>query len=307
MKKSLALLVALLFAMTSPVLAAGTTLSDSEMDDINAGQWVVLGEEGSEYVEEVHFNNNDISLFETAQTDIKAVSNANAVDSAIAVQTNITNASGEIGTNNAVSGSNDATIENMNPSDAGGDAQSSLTTLSETTTNMNSHGSSASYKYGSESSFGSKKIETNYIDETLDIAFAAAAVGEGMEKGSKSEMAAAAALTVDYDYDRDYVYGEEATMAYSKSGEGSMSADCESSSSTTTTTSESTSNSKWNRSNKSENNHIWLEDTAQTNIQAVSNLNAVGSGAAAQANIANSVAIAGSISHSNIASVANGL
>jgi hypothetical protein len=96
-------------------------------------------------------------------------------------------------------------------------------------------------------------------------------------------------------------------MAYSKGGEGSMSADCESSSTTTTSSSDATFNSKWNRSNKSENNHIWLEDTAQTNIQAVSNLNAVGSGAAVQTNIANSVAIAGSISHSNISSVANGL
>jgi hypothetical protein len=58
---------------------------------------------------------------------------------------------------------------------------------------------------------------------------------------------------------------------------------------------------------KGVNNHILLTATSQQSIKAVSNLNAVGAGAAVQNNIASNVGVSGMITHTNNASVSNGL
>jgi len=87
MKKILALLIALIFAATTPVMAAGISLSDAELDEIAAGDWVVIDPDTQEVVDMIHYSNNDINLEDESQMEIQAVNNANAVDSAVAVQT----------------------------------------------------------------------------------------------------------------------------------------------------------------------------------------------------------------------------
>jgi hypothetical protein len=152
-------------------------------------------------------------------------------------------------------------------------------------------------------------LETETLDilKTLDIAAAAAAAGETESKSSESEFAMAAALIVDYDLVVDYdkmvsqSMGGGCEESYEAEWESAVAASETIAGSCTLETESS------ERINNSENNHIDLEDVSQKKIQAVSNLNAVGAGAAAQANIASNVGVSGTISHSNIATVVSGL
>ena len=82
MKKLLTWLIIVSFiALPTASFAAGETLSDDQMDEIAAGDWVVINSEaGEEVVEGVHFSNNDINLEDESQTEIQAVNNVNSAD-----------------------------------------------------------------------------------------------------------------------------------------------------------------------------------------------------------------------------------
>lgn len=319
MKKNLALVLALIFGVfaTGAYAAEGVALTNDEMDEIAAGDWVIL-EEG-QTVEDVWYSNNDIKLNDESQMDIQAVANTNSVDSANAVQTNISSASGEVGVDNAITGYNEANLLNYTPSDESSSyyntSSSSLTTV-DTSSTSNSAEAFSLVKVSSSSASASASYgltETLDIVETLDAAAAYAASGEVEEKGGESEFVEAAVAVLDYDYNLDYDKNESASASASASENcslviGATSSSSSSSSSKTSSSSESSSASgSYARKNLSENNHIDLEDTAQRNIQAVSNLNSVGSAAAVQTNIASNLMVSGSINHTNIATAVNGL
>lgn len=319
MKKTFALLMALIFGVfaTGAFAAEGVALTNDEMDEIAAGDWVIL-EEG-QTVEDVWYSNNDIKLNDESQMDIQAVANTNSVDSANAVQTNISSASGEIGVDNAITGYNEANLLNYTPSDESSSyyntSSSSLTTI-DTSNSSNSAEAFSLVKVSSSSASASASYglsETLDIVETLDAAAAYAAAGEVEEKGSESEFVEAFVAVLDYDYNLDYDKNESASASASASEScslviGATSSSSSSSSSNTSVSSKSSSESgTYARKNLSENNHIDLEDTAQRNIQAVSNLNSVGSAAAVQTNIASNLMVSGSINHTNVATAVNGL
>ena len=95
MNKILAVLLAAMLGF-APVSFAATTLTDKQLDQVNAGDYVIL--QPGETVEDVYASNNTIDLKDSSQTNIQAVSNANVVDSAVAVQTNIATNVGVAGT-----------------------------------------------------------------------------------------------------------------------------------------------------------------------------------------------------------------
>ena len=305
MKKTLALLIAVLFAASSPALAGVITLSDAELDQVNAGDWVVIGD-GQEVVD-VHFNSNDIKLNDQSQMEIQAISNANAVDSAIAVQTNTASVVGEPSNNVAVNGYNEANVTNYNPSEEGSCFLLAAKKESLSVSSESDSSSSSSFDVSEFCEFENTLSETLTVDETLDIGSACAMAAESESKSSECELVSACALLVDYDYDLDY------DKQKSKSGSHGCSLGTTSSSSSSSSCSLDAEageilviGSEY-RNNLSENNHIDLEDTSQQFIQAVSNLNAVGAAAAVQANIASNVGVTGTITHTNVATVVNGL
>ena len=82
----LALALALVFGISGPSFAATVVLTDADMAGVSAGEWVVLTDSsGNETVEDVYTNNNTLWLLANSQESIQAVSNANAIDSAVAV------------------------------------------------------------------------------------------------------------------------------------------------------------------------------------------------------------------------------
>src|SRR5437868_3914392 len=98
-RKFMYLFLAATFAMypvAFPVkaMAAAKALSDAEMDQIaagtqqddQAGDWVLAA------LNQKSHKKNKLDIDSESQSNIKAVSNANTVDSAVAVQTNISNA-----------------------------------------------------------------------------------------------------------------------------------------------------------------------------------------------------------------------
>ena len=100
-------------AVPLQVLAAeGVALSDKEMDEIAAGEWVLASNSHSE--SESESTNNSLKVKGESQSEIQAVSNSNIVDSAAAIQHNIANA-----TEGAVDmqQNNDATVTKTNAVD----------------------------------------------------------------------------------------------------------------------------------------------------------------------------------------------
>ena len=308
MKKILAILTVLTLGL-APVSFAATVLTDSQMDQVSAGDWVVLTDSsGNQTVEDVYYNNNTIDLFNESQKDLKAVSNANAVDSAVAVQTNISSVTGGTPINNVgVNGSNTATIYNYNPSKSKSSDEAKLHSESESFALAKGESSyfTLNKNESSSSSFGLS--ETYDEVETLDILASASSSSATSCKSCHSASASAAAFLLDYDKNIDFdkfiqksssssktlnIAKYEAEFTYINKSE------------TETSSSEKHSSS---RKNLSENNHLNLADNSQQNIQVVSNLNAVGSGAAIQTNIASDVGVSGTITHVNVATVVNGL
>lgn len=309
MKKLLSIVTLLMFGIAQTAFAGGAMMTDSEMEGVSAGDWVINdGANGPEVVD-VYFNNNDIQLLNESQTELKAVNNANTVDSAIAVQTNIARvSSANAPTNNVgVNGSNTADITNLNPqayekttevnSETKTHKESSLKTTSDTTQESSSSALSSGSSSGSSCS-----VNINYNDNEAcagtEQSMEKGAIGQGSFSGSKIETLVAV-LTETSSSSSE----ETATETSSASGTA-ITAEETSSECSVATLSEKTSEK---RDSKSENNHLTLLNTSQKNLMAVSNVNSVGSGAAVQTNIASNVGVSGTITHANSAKVVNGL
>lgn len=306
MKRLIALLTAILFAAATPVMAAGVSLSDNELDEIAAGDWVVISE-GEEVVSDIYYNTNDIDLEDESQMEIQAVNNVNAVDSAVAAQANIASVTGEPTNNVAVNGSNVANLTNYNPSDSGSESGSITEIESEAKNKWELETESFSLSEYRDSGSTFSLVETDDIDETLDIVEVLAIAAEKECKNCDEEFALAYLYKLDYDYTEDYdltISGTEWDASGCELNKEEYKWEWESATKTKTKSEEHSSSY---RKNLSENNHIDLEDTSQTNMQVVSNLNAVGSAAAAQVNIASNVGVSGTITHSNVATAVNGI
>ncbi len=310
MKRILTIVMLLMFGIAQPALAGVVTLSDVEMDEIDAGEWVVI-DPSTQAVVDVHYSANDIELSNESQTELKAVNNANAVDSAIAVQTNIARSSAgdpvEAIANLEVNQSNHAEILNYNPSESES-AYSNVTSSSSETSQNSTSSSSVSGSAASFSSSESSSCEAVLdYDETLDINIAKSAAGEEEGKGYENEFAEACAVVVDYDKTIDFTLKKTSQAAGSKECVSTSGTTATSSGSASTVTTTTTNTGSESRKNLSENNHLDLEDVSQNSLMAVSNLHAVGSGAAVQTNIASNVGVGGTFNQSNTASVINGL
>jgi hypothetical protein len=292
MKKLLVITTILMLAMAYTALAEWEIIKDKDKN---------------EEVVDVHFNNNDIELEDTSQTLIKAVNQTNAVDSAAAVSTNITKVDGTPIDNVAVNQANIATVENYNPSESESSFKSKVTDVRDY------------YYTGSQGKIeGGSKTASSWNDwddksctytktETLDIDGDASGMLDCETKSEECEGVYQASLDVDGDR---IISGECGEFAW-ESGEETTSSSS-GSENTASTTEESISletegEFTSTRKNLSENNHIDLEDYSQKDLMAVSNLNTVGSGAAVQTNIASNVGVQGAISHSNTATVSNGM
>ncbi len=321
LKRMLILTMVLTFAMSGVSFAGAVALSDKAMDGVSAGDWVIVKDtEGNETVADVYTTNNTLWLLEDSQKDIKAVSNANAIDSAVAVQSNIARVSSanQPTTNVAVNGSNTADLTNYRPSSS---SSSSDKSVAETATSSAKTSGSASQsafalnstsaQTSSSSSSASSAAVFDY-DETLDIDASITGDSKDIGKGGITGGSIDGSLDVDYDktIDASAVAASASASASAKScvlgiTETSASStyateDVDSSSTTTTEHSQSS------RDSKGANNHILLDATSQQSIQAVSNLNAVGAGVAVQNNIASNVGVSGTITHVNSAAVSSG-
>lgn len=321
MKKMLILALALVFGISGTSFAGAVVLTDAAMDGVSAGEWVVLTDgSGNQTVADVYLNNNTLWLLENSQKDIQVVSNANAIDSAVAVQNNIARVSGGNNPteNIAVNGSNSADITNYRP--ASSSAKSETTTETSASSSSSATGSesaesfalnSASASNSSSSSSSSASAEFEY-EEELDIV--------GNLNGSEKEISKygvtggsiVATLVVDYDKEIEASATAASASASAESKTCTLGIAQQSSSSSFGLTDSSSSSTKTTeklcetRDSKGANNHILLDQTSQQSIKAVSNLNAVSSGVAVQNNIASNVGVSGSITHSNSANVSNG-
>jgi len=321
MIKMFALALALVFSMSGLSFAATAVLSDADLDGVSAGDWVVLTDSsGNETVQDVYTTNNTLWLLESSQKDIQAVSNANAVDSAVAVQSNVTSVSDNNTptANVAIKQSNTSDVTNYRPSDSKAYTSSDVHTVkvSESSTSGASKSSSESFSLtnvesASKSSASSSSAALAY-NETLDIIAAEAGSSKEISKSGVGGSTYAAALLVDYDKVilAAAASAESCTFTSTKTTVIAGSSSCSSSSYATSSKSseESTTHTEScnSRNSKGVNNHILLDATSQMNIQAVSNLNAVGSGVSIQNNIASNVGVNGSITHSNNATVSSG-
>ncbi|MDD5669215.1 MAG: hypothetical protein PHE58_04195 [Candidatus Omnitrophica bacterium] len=317
MKRILIITAILMLGLSMQAFAAGKVLSDNAMEQVSAGDWVIT-EEGQQ-VNDVYTTNNTLWLLENSQKDINAVSNANTIDSAVAVQANIARVSGDSATENvAVNGNNAANLTNYRPSDSMATSTSTSTSVGSTEAVLMTKESGKSWSMGMDEgetissgesgSFGSGLA----YNETLDVAAAIAGSTKDIDKTGIGGSATAGALVVDY----DKVISESTSGAFgksfSKNEHKNMSAGGSESCATTfgamssTTQTDTMETSTSTRSSKGVNNHILLDATSQQSIRAVSNLNSVASGAAVQTNIASNVGVSGTISHVNSATVASG-
>jgi len=297
-----------MFGFAQVASAGVALLSNAEMDGINAGEWVVVDKEGKKVVD-VYFSANDLKLKDQSQTELMAVNNTNAVDSAVATQTNAAMTCGDATVNEKVGQHNTAEILNHNPSQGGSwynNVDSCEFSVRSSSSECSSESLCAGYMSSSSSSAGGSSLD---YDETLD-AFAlgiAHAEGEGGCLLGDFEACAAGVAVVDYDKhinrttrrssssscEAGFICGESRSRSQSRLGMRSskesseMGGEC--------------------RKNLSEDNKLVLKDRSQKNLMAVSNLNAVGSGAAMQTNIAYNVGGIGVYSQTNTATVVNGL
>lgn len=309
MKKILAVLTILMMGLSQTAFAGGIMMPDSAMEGISAGDWVVITDAaGNESVVDVWYTNNDIALSNESQMLLQAVNNANVVDSAVAVQTSVATVTSDTPVNNiGVNQCNMADLTNSNPSN-----ETNELTVDSTTSSMSASDTEtcslnfALAESGSESESASAAEVLTYV-ETLDIAESSSSASESEGKSEDSESVSASALVVDYDKDIDY--NKTCSESESESESNTITLDivkveeCNIDASET----ETHASSSTSRSNLSENNHITLEDNSQTNLMAVSNLNAVGSAAAVQTNIASNVGVGGIISQCNEAKAVSGL
>lgn len=319
--KRLWILVAILaLGLTSSALAASKVLSDSAMDDVNAGDWVVLNSGTvDEPVADVYRTNNTLWLLENSQKDINAISNANAIDSAVAVQANVSRVTSDDPTENvAIAGTNLANLSNFRPADSSASSTAVSVYANDTANSSYSTGlskvSATDFASGASSasscSIGLAKAFAQV--ETNNVVGAIAGSSKSIDKSGIGGCSLAGALLIDYDKVTtdtcSFVAGETSSasdyaklLAYaSETSSATLTGSTSSTDSTTTQISTSTRNSQ------GVNNHILLDSTSQQSIKAISNLNAVASGAAIQTNVASNVGVKGSITHLNSATVSSG-
>ena len=317
----LALALALVFGISGPSFAATVVLTDADMAGVSAGEWVVLTDSsGNETVEDVYTNNNTLWLLANSQESIQAVSNANAIDSAVAVQTNVASVTdpNPPTQNVAIDQSNQIDVVNYRPASSKLKDSSSTETTTSTqsssssgsTSNVRTEGRSLAESSGS--STGSSSTEYEYYEEDLDIDYAAASQSSKICKDCIEHSNSIAILTVDYDKDIKTESSSTETGSETSSKTELVNISDVATTETNSTSSSSSSNTKSStehcesRDSKGANNHILLDETSQQNIQAVSNLNAVASGVAIQTNVASNVGVNGSITQSNAGSVQSG-
>jgi hypothetical protein len=302
------MLLAMIFASTTSVFAAGISLEDSELDSIDAGEYVIVDAGNGFVKEDVFYNSNGLLLIDESQKDIQSVSNANAVDSAVAVQTNTSSVEGNEPINNDINQSNEANIANYNPR-WGKKTWDNSATTTITSNSLHSEAQNSASSHDSWDSWDTWKAGGGFdYLETLDVDFDAAAAGES--RGShfqSSAIAAVATLDVDYDKKIGANWSEEGSWHELGVWDSMNQASNSTTSIDTLSTTIITEKGDDEIEHKSEWNALSLEDTSQTNIHAVSNLNSVGSAVAVQTNIASNVGVAGIITHSNVATVINGL
>lgn len=322
MKKLSILLVALIFGISVPAYAAKAVLSDSEMNDIHAGDWVVLTQpDGTQTVEDVYAINNTLDLEDVAQKEIQAVSNANSVDSAVAVSTNVARVTlGETPSSNVgVNQTNEANIANHRPYNTDSFRKVEGFSLQKNegeafaaqSSEIFSLDASESEAAAASASYGLSEVLT--INENFNLAASLAASSENEGKNEDDESNIAAALTATNVYDLDYNKAETASASCSESESEAVAIaktkTCAISNNETESLSigETEEITHEQREVSGVNNHISLEDDSQTLIRAVSNLNSVGSGVAVQGNIASNVGVSGTITQGNTATVVSGL
>jgi hypothetical protein len=320
MKKLLAVLLVLVFACAVNASAATKALSNKEMDQVTAGDWVVLNNaDGSQSVADVYTTNNTLDLLEQSQSSIKAVSNANVIDGAAAVQSNVISASGSAVN---INGANNAELMNYRPGSSS--KTSDVTKTSTTSVDVDKFGktsgeaSSSAVLAGSSassSSSASSFATKNYSDVENSnangaLAITDKAVGKTIEKSGVASVMTAVATKVETDVEGSGAAAASASDDSSVFGAQRSSQESESISKTDTDINKETSDTESTvetRDSKGANNHIYLEETSQQNINAVSNLNLVGGAAAIQANVADNVGVTGTVSYSNSAVVISGI
>ena len=327
MKRLITFMAIFALVCAVPAFAGVRQLSDNQMDEISAGDWVIINDE-TQKVEDVYAVNNTLHLFEQSQMEINAVSNANAVDSAIAVQTNVSRVTGDEPTDNtAINGTNIADITNYRPQDSGSFATKHTSTDIETISiaSGSSESEACSLTLEESSSFGFGSSSSSSLGEALayNLVETANANGSwadsGKDYGDKGLTKISSVGGFLYDYDKvetlSATKAEAEASAVSGSGSArklmemahSSSSSSNAMASGSSTHTESCELSTSFRSSKGANNHILLDETSQQLLKVVSNLNAVGAGAAVQTNIASNVGVGGSITHMNSATVISGL
>jgi phenylalanyl-tRNA synthetase beta subunit len=219
------LLVMCALVLCGSAVYAQEALPEEGLDEITAN-----GSSGSWVTE------NNLNLNDESQMEIQAVSNANAVDSAVAAQFNLDRLTmGTSPINNSVSNTNEATIDNYRPAHA----------------------------------FDLSILKTKSINVS--------------ESENESETST-----------RDFlgVFGNGSSESEEESG--------------TIIGSSEWSITLTGRKSQAQKNAINLNSDSQRLIQAVSNLNAVASGAAVQTNIVSDMGVGGTITNVNTATVSNG-
>lgn len=320
-KKILTLALALVFGFSGVSFANAVVMTDSAMDGVSAGEWVILSDgEGNQTTADVYLNNNTLWLLEESQKDIQAVSNANAIDSAVAVQSNIASVNGDNAPtdNVAVNGANVANLTNYRP--ASSSAESSVVTSTVSSSSKATSGSASeasktlnasSNSNAASSSSASSGAALNY-DEELSVLGNLNGTSKEIGKNGITGGTIVGSLVVDYDKEITATASAASASASAESKTCALTAAEQSASSSyateesSTSTVNTTETSHETRDSKGANNHILLDAASQQNIQAVSNLNAVASGVAVQNNIASNVGVSGSISGSNTATVSSG-
>lgn len=320
MKRTLILMLVLLLGIANASFAGVNVLSDKAMDDVNAGDWVVLNDNTPDaQVVDVYRTNNTLWLLENSQKDLKAVSNANTIDSAVAVQTNIARVTGDTATNNvAVSGKNEANLNNYRPSESSSVTHEDRSVLTKAETKSLNEESSESFGLGYASASSEASSHSSAIGAThnlLETYNANAVIAGSTKEIGKSGIGGSSIAGVSTeDYDKIEVDALLATCSEASSASEGKLLNIAKSESEKKSFSEaelcvvdiSSKDNTTTRSSQGVNNHILLDATSQQTINAVSNLNSVASGAAVQTNIASNVGVTGSISGINTASVSSG-
>ena len=309
MKKVFALMMTMMFVTGSAAFAEeGVTLSDNQMDEVAAGDWLIMDDTSSQTVEDVYQRNNILEIPGIVQENLQAVSNVMAFDSAVAVQTSIASLIGNGPMKGSVDSHNTANVFNYNPSES---TAFDFKTFSKSSSSSGNHSHEHFvFDQNSSESSDSQSSEVKTLDsfDTIHQASASASAEQkDCDKDCEGSSVSASASVRDYEKLLDYDKTKQEHKTSRKNSSASAVGDEDSSGKSQGSQAASSAGSGSSRRNLSENNHLSVVDNSQRFIQAVSNLNALSSAAASQANVASNFGGGGSISGSSSATVGNGL